>query len=450
MSSIPPSGSAKIPEVGEVLDSKYKLTERIGEGGMGVVFQGEHLLLQSTIAIKCLKPELAMEPAALARFLQEARLAASIESEHSTRIHDVGTTPTGVPFIVMEHLRGEALDAHIEREGPMAVQDAVTVVIQTLAVLAEAHGKGLVHRDLKPANLFLQERSDGATWVKVMDFGISKAVSRDTMPKAGITAPHVLLGSPEYMAPEQLRDPSAVDRRCDIWSIGVVLYELLAATTPFQAPSLAELCAKILDQEPASLRRTRGDVPPGLEALIAKTLSKHPSDRPQTVGELALLLAPYAPESVRASVGRINAVCLKASRATPRPLHVPVGAGRDRGRWVTMAMGLALVAITAVFAWVLASRTDRSRETMGPPQTMPPATIASVLLPQPAPQPTEAPAPAPTAPAALPAATAMAPATDTNVARTSAAGAKVRVGAPPAASSGPSRIRRPSQITIVD
>lgn len=365
---VTPRGSARIPQVGEIVQEKFLLEGCIGSGGMGVVFQGEHLLLKTRIAIKCLRTELVGDVAALARFLQEARLAASIENEHSTRIHDVGTTDDGVPYIVMEYLRGVALDAHLERTGPLPVADVVTIVLQLLAVLAEAHGKGLVHRDLKPANLFLQERSNGELWVKVMDFGISKHVGEGPAPQLGITTPHTLLGSPQYMSPEQLRDSSAVDHRSDIWSVGVVLYELLTGRLPFDGDSLADLCAAILEREPPPLRKVRGDVPPGLEAVILKALSKDPANRPQNVGELALLLAPYAPESARAKVGGINAACLKSSRSARRatPLVVErLPAPRKTGS-LSLAMGFALVVAAGGAAYVLAPRLLGGREAAAP------------------------------------------------------------------------------------
>ncbi len=368
-------GGVRIPQVGEIVQEKFLLQSCIGSGGMGVVFQGEHLLLKTRIALKCLRTELVGDAGALARFLQEARLAASIENEHSTRIHDVGTTADGTPYIVMEYLRGVALDEHLERSGPLPVADVVTIVLQLLAVLAEAHGKGLVHRDLKPANLFLQERSNGELWVKVMDFGISKHVGAGPAPQLGITTPHTLLGSPQYMSPEQLRDSSAVDHRSDIWSAGIVLYELLAGTVPFDAESLADLCAIILDRQPAPLRKVRGDVPPGLEDVILRTLAKDPASRPQNVGELALLLAPYAPESARAAVGGINAVCLKSSRsariASPVVVERLPPPASPKARRLSLALGLSLVAGAGALAYVLAPRLIDGRGSAPPEATSP-------------------------------------------------------------------------------
>jgi eukaryotic-like serine/threonine-protein kinase len=440
---VSPTTRARIPQVGEIVQEKFLLESCIGSGGMGVVFQGEHLLLKTRIALKCLRTELVGDAAALARFLQEARLAASIENEHSTRIHDVGTTSDGTPYIVMEYLRGVALDEHLERTGPLPVADVVTIVLQLLAVLAEAHGKGLVHRDLKPANLFLQERSNGELWVKVMDFGISKHVGVGPAPNLGITTPHTLLGSPQYMSPEQLRDSSTVDHRSDIWSVGVMIYELLAGTIPFDAESLADLCAIILDRQPAPLRKFRGDVPPGLEDVILRTLSKDAASRPQNVGELALLLAPYAPESARAAVGGINAACLKSSRSAR--LSTPVLVERiestpaPKTRRMSIAFGFALVVAAGAVAYVLAPRLLDGREPTAPSVSSAAIPVADSTGPSPS-----AMRPASTAFAA-PAPSVTAEALPTVVRPASTVVAVPRVQQPAS-----TRIRKTSQIKPVD
>ena len=441
----------ELPAVGDVIDGKFRVDACIGAGGMAVVHRGEHLQLKTQVAIKLLRPNLVADGGAVSRFLQEARLAASIENEHSTRIHDVGTTAGGVPFIVMEHLRGTALDARLEREGALGVPEAVSIVLQVLGVLAEAHAKGLVHRDLKPANLLLQDRQDGAVWVKVMDFGISKSIE----PAAGatsnlrITAPRSLLGSPQYMSPEQLRDSSSVDRRSDIWSVAVVLYELLTGgRVPFDAPTLPELCALILDKDPEPLRRFRGDVPPGLEDVVRSSLAKDPADRPQTVGELALLLAPYAPETARGSVGRIQATCLKASRehaSTRSPLIVEDPRDRSTRPLLSVPAGLLLVLVVGAIAWVAAPwltakpetpasdlpSTSRAHESAAPPATSAPLTTT--------PSPSAATAPRPSA------SSSSLPSSATSGSPFASATAVMGKPSPP-----PQRIRRPSEIKLVE
>ena len=229
---------------GQVLASKYRVTARIGEGGMGIVYSGEHVELKTPIAIKVLQPSLAGDDAARARFLREARLAASIQAEHCARIFDVGTDDAGRPFMVMELLSGEPVDALLAREGRTTPEVAVTILLQLLDMLSEAHAKGLVHRDLKPANLFLVDKPGESVWVKVLDFGISKRTEpTNERTSFAITEPHSLLGSPEYMSPEQLRDSAQLDTRSDLWACGVILFELLTGKTPFDATSLPDLCA---------------------------------------------------------------------------------------------------------------------------------------------------------------------------------------------------------------
>lgn len=449
------AGTVRLPRAGDVIDGKFLVEGCIGSGGMAIVHRGEHLQLKSPVAIKLLRPELVTDGAAVSRFLREARLAASIENEHSTRIHDVGTTADGVPYIVMELMRGISLDAYLEREGPMSAAVAVSVVLQVLGVLAEAHAKGLVHRDLKPANLFMQERADGALWIKVMDFGISKLVtdSADSDPSLRITAPRSLLGSPQYMSPEQLRDSSSVDHRSDIWSVGIVLYELLTGgKLPFEASTLAELCALILDKDPEPLRRARGDVPPGLEEVMHRALAKDPSTRPQTVGELALLLAPYAPEAARASVGRIQATCLKASRArasTRAPLVVEGPRARPGKPLISSTAGILLVVAVGIVAYVAAPRLARERDaresaevpTSRSQEVSPPLVASSPLPASPV-------LPPPSAPSATTArepdsVAGTAPPPTSSVAVTPS----VRVVRPTPAST---RIRRPSEIKLVE
>lgn len=447
--SVPPVTGPRPPmaRAGDVIDGKYRLDRILGEGGMGVVFGGVHLALETPIALKCLRPELLGDAQALGRFVQEARLAASIAHEHSTRIYDVGTTREGMPFIVMEHLEGQSLDERLTQHGPLPVGAAVTIVLQTLAVLAEAHAKGLVHRDLKPGNLFLQDRADGALWVKVMDFGISKPIGPSSS-SVKLTEPRSLLGSPQYMSPEQLRDSSTVDHRSDIWSMGVVLFELLTGTVPFDAPSLAELFGVILDDEAPSLRKVRGDVPPGLEDVVRAMLAKDPASRPQTVGDVALRLAPFAPDAARTAVARIHAVCLRAERARSQSARVVVER-RPRpssGNLRSAAFGVLAVLAAGAIAYALAPGA-------GPSTTPPPAAddrrTSPSLVPSVAPSASanEA-AAAPVLPEVLSASANVASAPP---AAASAPRPKAVAPAPPTSPAPPTtRIRRPSQIQPVD
>lgn len=387
------------PPLPPMLASKYRLTERIGEGGMGVVYLGTHAELKTKVAIKVLQPKLARDAVARARFVREARLAASLESEHTARIHDVGTDE-GTPYIVMEYLAGESLDARLQRQGALPLSDVATIMLQALEALSEAHARGLVHRDLKPANLFLVARQGEPLWVKVLDFGISKVVGEaaasDSNTDVSLTAPRTLLGSPEYMSPEQLRDSAAVDARSDLWACGVLLFELLTKTMPFEGATLADLYAKIISDAPRSLSSaTPQALPAPVLRLVERCLQKEPKDRPQSAFEIAEVLAPHASASSRALLPRIASWC-KA--------QVPAVAAPSRARRVVG--GVALVAASCAVAFVLA--TLRTPAPMAASATAPRSDVAALHPIEHAAPPTPSPSASSPAPSATPMASASA------------------------------------------
>ncbi len=317
-----------LPKVGEVVGGKYKLERLIGKGAMGAVFAARHELLQKQVAIKLMTEEHAGTPQAMTRFFNEARAAAGIEGEHVARVLDVGQLESGAPFMAIELLEGEDLAQLLERRGPLPVHEVVDWTLQALEALAEAHSLGVVHRDLKPANLFLARRRDGTKLVKVLDFGISK--QNTTKGSAGavasITATASFLGSPMYMAPEQLRSAKSVDARADIWAIGVVMYELLSGKLPFEAGSVPELFVAVLEQSPVSLRARRQDVPSGLEEVVMRCLAREAADRYQNVADLAEALAPFVANGTHPSVERIRYLWQTApqwTRTEMASLHLP-------------------------------------------------------------------------------------------------------------------------------
>ena len=280
--------SPNVPKEGDIIDGKYLVGTVIGEGGMGVVLSGEHMQLRQPIAIKVLAPKYAADRQFRARFLREARAAASLSSDHAVRIIDVGTTAEKLPFMVMERLEGESLESRLER-GPLSVPMTLDIVAQALSAIADAHARGLVHRDLKPGNLFLTPKDDGSLRVKVLDFGISKSMLEvdASATDASLTAPRALLGSPLYMSPEQLRDASGVDARTDVWAMGVVIFELLSGRAPFETNSIPELYAKILNEATPSLRALVPNVSFELEAVISRCLEKERSERFSDAADLA-------------------------------------------------------------------------------------------------------------------------------------------------------------------
>jgi serine/threonine protein kinase len=277
---------------GDVLAGKYRIEAVLGEGGMGIVLRAMHMDLGCQVAIKVMRPELAQNEEAVSRLLIEARAAASIRSEHVARVLDVGRLESGAPFLVLEYLEGRDLSQILSKVGQLASHIAVDFVLQTCQALSEAHGAGVVHRDLKPENLFLSHRADGTPVVKVLDFGISKRLTREGR-EAARTNPSELLGSPLYMAPEQMRGSRDIDARADIWSLGVVLYELCTGQSPFFGETIPAICARVIGIEPVAPRSLNASLPSGLEAIILRCLRKEREQRPADIAELATALAAY-------------------------------------------------------------------------------------------------------------------------------------------------------------
>lgn len=275
---------------GDVLDGKFRVERVLGEGGMGVVAAATHLKLGQTVALKFMLPIAMKYPENLSRFEREARAAVRLKSDHVARVSDVGHLENGAPYIVMEYLDGEDLDAIIER-GRLPIETAVDYVLQACEAVAEAHALGIVHRDLKLKNLFLTRRLSGKPLIKVLDFGISKSSGDADL---SLTSTTQVLGSPNYMSPEQLRSARDVDHRTDIWALGVILHELLTAQVPFLADSVTQLTVMVLEDSPRSVTDLRPEVPSALAQAIAKCLEKKPENRFQSVHELAQAIAPFA------------------------------------------------------------------------------------------------------------------------------------------------------------
>jgi eukaryotic-like serine/threonine-protein kinase len=286
------------PEPGTMIAGKYRVERVLGAGGMGVVVAAHHVQLDQQIAIKFLLPEALKHPEIVERFSREARSAAKIRGEHVARVIDVGQFDNGTPFMVMEYLEGHDLQKQLEESGPLPIEDAVRHILEACEALAEAHAAKIVHRDLKPANLFLATQPDRSSIVKVLDFGISKVSDSSS---AALTQTASVIGTAYYMSPEQLMTPKLVDHRSDIWSLGVILYELLGGRPPFCGESVPEIIAGILQNAPAPLRTLRPDLPFGLEEVIATCM--RPRDaRHQSVAKLARALAPFASAPDRISV----------------------------------------------------------------------------------------------------------------------------------------------------
>ncbi|HTA90660.1 MAG TPA: serine/threonine-protein kinase [Polyangiaceae bacterium] len=317
---------------GEVLAGKYRVQRVLGVGGMGVVVAADDLLLERRVAIKFLLSDALQNPEVVARFAREARSAVRIESEHVARVIDVGSLPSGSPYIVMEYLEGSDLAHHVAR-GALPVPEAIDYLLQACEAIAEAHALGIVHRDLKPANLFLTRRADGAAFVKVLDFGISKAASGATgsQPDMALTKTSTVMGSPMYMAPEQMRSTRAVDARADIWALGVILYELVSGKVPFEATTMPELCAMVLTEAPPPLGERCPWVPAAVVSAIDRCMQKDPAQRFGNVSELANALVGEGPEKSRLSAERISRV-LRAAGIDTRSIMPSANAAQLESR----------------------------------------------------------------------------------------------------------------------
>jgi serine/threonine protein kinase len=289
-----------VPRVGAVVAGKYRIERKLGEGGMGLVVAATHLTLGGQVALKFLTMGDEIRPEALARFTREAQTVARIKSEHIARVLDMGTVESGAPYIVMELLEGQDLHKFVRKNGPLPSGDAVEFILQAAEGVAEAHAAGIVHRDLKPANLFLSHKPDGSPFVRVLDFGIAKDVqAKKEAGDVSLTVGTDVLGSPLYMAPEQIRNPKDVDPRADVWSLGAILYKLLTGRSAFEADNPSATLAMIVMEEPDPIRMLRPDVPAQLEAVVQRCLEKKIDQRFQSVDELACALLPFAPSRPR-------------------------------------------------------------------------------------------------------------------------------------------------------
>jgi len=374
------------PDVGDVIAGKYRVERVLGTGGMGVVVAAVHEELEQRVALKVLRHEVIDDEDAVARFAREARAAARIRSEHVARVLDVTTTTSGAPVLVMELLEGCDLERLLQTRGPLATHVAVDLVLEACEGVAAAHAAGVVHRDLKPANLFLAERADGTTAVKVLDFGISKVVATPgaTTRDAGVTGAAMILGSPFYMAPEQLASTRDADARADVWSLVVVLFELIAGTVPFDGATIPIVQTRILTAPTPSLAALRNDIPPDIDAVIRHGLEKRLTHRFANVTELARALAPFASLAGAQSIPRIMRLLggAPSEAATSGPSSVPVFASTIRASSSRAVVGTVLLAATALAAIVfVSSSADRAAKVPAPS-----AAAASVTAFAPPPQ----------------------------------------------------------------
>src|SRR5215472_1639402 len=312
------------PKAGEVLGGKYRIEQILGSGGMGFVMLATHLELEQPVAVKLLLPHVAQNAETVTRFLREAKAAIRIRSQHVVRVLDVGRLDSGAPFMVMEYLEGADLASMLAKTGPLPITVAVDYVLQACEAIAEAHTRNIVHRDLKPGNLFLTRMPGGAPCIKVLDFGISKVGGSDNARDSGLTSTTMILGTPSFMSPEQMRSTRDVDARADIWSLGAILYALLSGAPPYVGESTADVCAKIIRDPPPPLRAARTDVPEAIEATVNRCLEKTPDKRFANVAELAKALVPFGSPDAQSLYARIASIVASGQSASVPGLSAPM------------------------------------------------------------------------------------------------------------------------------
>jgi serine/threonine protein kinase len=280
-----------VVKTGDIVEGRYRIIRTLGEGGMGTVFLAEHALIKRRVAIKILHPELATDANVIERFMNEARAAGTLGHPNIVESTDMGFTNNHVPYIVFEFLEGALLTDEIYRVGGLPVRRAVRIASQISSALHAAHNAGIVHRDLKSDNVFLTDKDDAFDHVKVLDFGISRFLMQDDKQKS------MVLGTPEFMAPEQITDPENVDRRADVYALGVILYEMLTARRPFSGEDdPRQLMHRIVNEEPPPLMRP--EVPHGLQEMILnKMLVKDPDFRYQTMSDVEAALESFVTRS---------------------------------------------------------------------------------------------------------------------------------------------------------
>ena len=295
--------------IGSTLAGKYRIDSRLNEGGMGNVYKGTHVLMDKTVAIKVLRPSLAADEKIVARFSREARAASRISHPNALSVTDIGED-NGTVFLVMEYLSGKTLKQVIRDEGPLPLPRIVEITRQVGDALTAAHAQGVVHRDLKSDNIMLLDTTTVGDHAKVLDFGIAKINEPDGTFDPGLTAPNFVMGTPQYMSPEQCSQDSEIDHRSDIYSLGVILFEMLVGHVPFSGDSPTIVMMKHLQKPVPSVLEERQDVAPAIGRVVARAMAKVPDNRYQTIAELIedltiasgmIVPVPVAPTASRTS-----------------------------------------------------------------------------------------------------------------------------------------------------
>ena len=359
------AGRIDDPHIGKLLDGKYRIDAFISGGGMGSVYRATHVMLNKTVAVKVIRNELVTSDDVVRRFQREARAASTLDHPNIVTVYDLGQAEDGTLYIAMEFIDGPSLKEAIRRDGPLPADRAIDILRQVASALSVAHQKQIIHRDLKSQNLMLATDPYGATTVKLVDFGIAKTFDE---PALQMTEAGFVLGTPHYMSPEQAAG-KGVDHRADLYSLGVILYEMLVGDVPFGDASTTSVLIKVMTEAPQPPSRRRSDVaiPPGLEAVAMRCLEKDPGKRFQSAAEFADALdGRHADEPT----------LLRVPALAP-PLPTPPGRS-----WMTAGLLLAAIPIVGALAFGMVAPNLPHEET--------PRRTADVSLP-----PEEKPVPAP-------------------------------------------------------
>jgi serine/threonine-protein kinase len=386
--------------IGTTLGGKYRILRLLGEGGMGEVYQAEHVKLKRRVAVKVMRPGLSANPEAMERFVREAQAASAIGHPNIVDIQDIGEEPDGSCYLVMELLHGQPLDHLLAKSGGrLPVQRALGILLQILSALVATHKKNITHRDLKPENVFLATDARGREEVKLLDFGASK-FSVKGEDRLRLTQTGAIIGTPMYLAPEQARGAKEVDHRVDIWGAGTVFYELVTGQPPYRADSYNELIGNILLNPIAPLRSLAPEVSRGLAAAIEKALKKDPEDRYQTAAKMIEALLPYYQHEPGHDMSAAAIQVLHSSIAPPGTASEPAFQEKDeeQGPSVTrrrlvlpVGLGGVFIALAAAAVAVFTFEEQPTPQPLPlvaplqwpvpPPAAQPPATLPSLALP---------------------------------------------------------------------
>jgi tRNA A-37 threonylcarbamoyl transferase component Bud32 len=370
----PPARPGKAELIGVTLSGRYLITRKVGQGGMGAVYEATHTLIGKRVAVKVLLDKYARREAIVQRLEQEARLASSCQNEHIIDITDFGTTEDGRTFVVMEYLEGESLSECLAREIRLPEQRILKIVSQAASALAAAHAKGIVHRDIKPENLFLLRRKD-QDFVKVVDFGISKSLraSDEAEEQPRLTQTGMVLGTPLYMSPEQARGDDELDARVDIYAIGVIMYEASTGRVPFAGNNYLSVISQVLNEEPRSPRALRPELSEEFEAIVLRAMDKDRTARYASANALLADLTALLDDPTRSTErARITGPRRKAGR-TRSPLKIAT--------WIALVAVVISAVVTTVVMLFGGSEVIKERRALRAVPVTPPVVAVDAAPP---------------------------------------------------------------------